>query len=76
MADYFNTHGLKAATALGGDADREQRIQALRTGELQALFTVDALSEGVDVLRWIRLCFYVRPRAQLSSYSSSAAVSG
>ena len=49
MADYFNARGLRADTALGNDDRREQKILALRNGELQALFTVDALSEGVDV---------------------------
>jgi len=49
MADYFNANGLKADTALGNDYERETKIRALRNGELQAIFTVDALSEGVDV---------------------------
>jgi superfamily II DNA or RNA helicase/HKD family nuclease len=49
MAEYFNSHDLRAETALGNDDQRESKIRALRNGEIQALFTVDALSEGVDV---------------------------
>ena len=49
MADYFNARGIRSTTALGGDADRMAKIADLRAGSLQALFTVDALSEGVDI---------------------------
>ncbi len=50
MAKYFNEHGLLAETALGDDGlERQDRIEQLRQGKLQALFTVDALSEGVDI---------------------------
>jgi superfamily II DNA or RNA helicase/HKD family nuclease len=49
MADFFNARGIKSATALGGDAEREAKVRELRSGDLRVLFTVDALSEGVDV---------------------------
>jgi len=49
MAEYFSSNGLRAATALGNDDEREAKVRALRNGEIQVLFTVDALSEGVDV---------------------------
>ncbi len=50
MARYFTERGIPSATALGDDvAERQERIDQLRQGKLRALFTVDALSEGVDI---------------------------
>lgn len=60
MAEYFNSKGLRAETALGNDSERETKIQSLRNGEIQALFTVDALSEGVDVPE-IDTALFLRP---------------
>lgn len=60
MAEYFNSKGLRAETALGSDDERERKIQALRNGEIQALFTVDALSEGVDVPE-VDTALFLRP---------------
>jgi hypothetical protein len=60
MAEFFTSKGLRSETALGNDPDRESKIRALRSGEVRALFTVDALSEGVDVPE-IDTALFLRP---------------
>jgi superfamily II DNA or RNA helicase/HKD family nuclease len=51
MAAYFRTAGLNAV-ALSGDTPRDQRRAALgdlKTGKLQAIFSVDLFNEGLDI---------------------------
>ncbi len=51
MAQQFTEHGL-AAEYLYGDHDQEHRdrvLSRLRTGQLQVVFSVDVLGEGIDV---------------------------
>ncbi|GGW29816.1 DUF3427 domain-containing protein [Streptomyces xantholiticus] len=51
MADFFQRAGLNAI-ALSGETPREQRkaaLDALRSGELQVIFSVDLFNEGLDV---------------------------
>ena len=60
MAEQFEHAGLHAATVLGEDAERAERIAMLRDGRLQALFTVDVLSEGVDVPE-VDTALFLRP---------------
>ncbi|WP_405763623.1 DUF3427 domain-containing protein [Streptomyces sp. NBC_01420] len=51
MADYFRRAGLKAV-ALSGETPRAERsaaLKELRAGELQVIFSVDLLNEGVDI---------------------------
>jgi len=51
MASVFEDHGLRAI-ALHSQSSRQVRrsaVQRLRSGELQAIFTVDLFNEGVDV---------------------------
>ncbi|MFF3684942.1 DUF3427 domain-containing protein [Streptomyces sp. NPDC002187] len=51
MADFFRRAGL-SAVALSGETPREERKQALdalRSGELQVIFSVDLFNEGLDI---------------------------
>lgn len=51
MAQAFTARGIQAI-ALHSQSSREERrtaVQRLRSGELQAIFTVDLFNEGVDV---------------------------
>ena len=51
MADYFASAGLRCAAVHSGSssAPRASSLEALRDGELDALFAVDMFNEGVDV---------------------------
>ncbi|MGI6366615.1 MAG: DEAD/DEAH box helicase family protein [Bacillota bacterium] len=54
MAKYFATNGIKAAAVHSGAAteytqDRKQAVAALEQGELEVIFAVDILNEGVDI---------------------------
>lgn len=62
MADFMNAKGIAAATALGSDSDRAATLEALRSGQLKIVFTVDALSEGVDVPQ-MDTALFLRPTA-------------
>jgi superfamily II DNA or RNA helicase/HKD family nuclease len=69
MADHFNRAGIAAAVVVGstpGD-ERDQHLQALRRGELRFLFTVDVLSEGVDIPE-INLVLFLRPTESLTVF--------
>ncbi|MFE3517223.1 DUF3427 domain-containing protein [Streptomyces sp. NPDC059166] len=51
MADFFRRAGLNAV-ALSGETPRHERKEALeqlRTGSLQAIFSVDLFNEGLDI---------------------------
>ncbi|MGW2559116.1 DUF3427 domain-containing protein [Streptomyces sp. NPDC001514] len=51
MADFFRRAGLNAI-ALSGDTPRDERkaaLDALRSGELQVIFSVDLFNEGLDI---------------------------
>ena len=51
VADRFNQAGIAslAVTSHTPDDDRRQALADLRTGKVQALFTVDLYNEGVDI---------------------------
>ncbi|MBI5169180.1 MAG: DUF3427 domain-containing protein [Candidatus Eisenbacteria bacterium] len=49
MAERFTNAGIASRVVLGDSTDREDSISALKDGRVQALFTVDVLSEGVDI---------------------------
>lgn len=56
MAGCFNEHGIKACAVVSGDTglskgtmERGEAIQKFRKGEINVLFSVDMLSEGLDV---------------------------
>ncbi|MEV5969743.1 DUF3427 domain-containing protein [Streptomyces sp. NPDC051921] len=51
MAEFFQKAGLRAV-ALSGETPRDERkaaLNALRSGELQAIFSVDLFNEGLDI---------------------------
>ncbi len=55
MADFFNRHGIAAASVHSGSDDGEYRmerkeaVEALESGELKVIFAVDIFNEGVDI---------------------------
>lgn len=62
MAKVFNDAGIRATTVLGttGTLERTQAVEDLRSGQVQALFTVDVFNEGVDVPA-INTVLFLRP---------------
>ena len=62
MTQVVNDAGIRAATVVGDTrtADREAAISDLRSGAIQALFTVDVFNEGVDVPA-INTVLFLRP---------------
>lgn len=51
MADFFRRAGLNAV-ALSGESPREERrvaLAALRSGDIQVIFSVDLFNEGLDI---------------------------
>lgn len=62
MAQVFNEAGISATTVLGDTraTDRDAAIANLRSGAVQALFTVDVFNEGVDVPA-INTVLFLRP---------------
>ncbi len=69
MAEKFNAMGIPSATLLGKTA-REMRpeiMQEFRKGNLTFLFTVDVLSEGVDVPE-INMVLFLRPTDSLTVF--------
>jgi superfamily II DNA or RNA helicase/HKD family nuclease len=62
MSRVFNDAGIRAATVLGDTSmnERDAAISRLRTGEVQAVFTVDVFNEGVDVPA-INTVLFLRP---------------
>ena len=51
MADRFNAYGMpaRAISSKNSDAERQNAIDALKSGEIKVLFTVDLFNEGVDI---------------------------
>lgn len=69
MADHFNAAGIHADVVVGKTSreDREQVLKAFRGGEISFLFTVDVLSEGVDIPE-INLVMFLRPTESLTVF--------
>ncbi|MCB1772019.1 MAG: DUF3427 domain-containing protein [Gammaproteobacteria bacterium] len=69
MADHFNRADVAAAVVVGSTPreDRERHLRALRDGSLRFLFTVDVLSEGVDVPE-INTVLFLRPTESLTVF--------
>ncbi|WP_024440929.1 DUF3427 domain-containing protein [Mycobacterium sp. UM_WGJ] len=51
MAEFFTARGIRCASVHSGptSAPRHASIEALRSGELEMIFTVDIFNEGLDV---------------------------
>ena len=69
MAEHFNQANIPSAVLLGSTARevRAERLQAFRNGKLKFLFTVDVLSEGVDIPE-INLVLFLRPTESLTVF--------
>jgi superfamily II DNA or RNA helicase len=69
MAEKFRTAGVSAEVVVGDtpSAEREQRLRDLREGRLSFIFTVDVLSEGIDVPE-INLVLFLRPTESLTVF--------
>lgn len=69
MAAHFNEVGITSNVILG-ETPREERaasLKAFREGEITFLFTVDVMSEGVDVPE-INLVLFLRPTESLTVF--------
>jgi superfamily II DNA or RNA helicase len=64
MTDVFRQHGVRAVAVHSGEGphvmDREQAVKALRTGEVEVIFSVDQFNEGVDIPE-VDLIMFLRP---------------
>jgi hypothetical protein len=65
MAGYFNSRGIKALTIHSDTSseywcERSRALEAFRKGEIDIIFAVDMLNEGVDVPQ-IDLIMFLRP---------------
>jgi superfamily II DNA or RNA helicase/HKD family nuclease len=69
MSRYFVEAGLSAAVVVGDTPreERERHLAEFRAGRLQFLFTVDVLSEGVDIPE-IDLVMFLRPTDSLTVF--------
>lgn len=69
MTEHFNRAGIASATLVGTTPKeaREEHLRGLRTGKLRFLFTVDVLSEGVDIPE-INLVLFLRPTESLTVF--------
>jgi superfamily II DNA or RNA helicase len=69
MAEHFNQAGIPAAVLLGNTEGelRSERLRDFREGKLSFLFTVDVLSEGVDIPE-VNLVLFLRPTESLTVF--------
>lgn len=69
MAKAFSEFGWSAEVILGDTekAERKQSLEAFRRGEIKFLFTVDVLSEGVDIPD-INMVLFLRPTESLTVF--------
>lgn len=69
MAEHFNRAGIAAAVVVGGTPGDERvgHLRALRDGQLRFVFTVDVLSEGVDIPE-IDTVLFLRPTESLTVF--------
>lgn len=69
MAHHLNQAGIRSAVVVGTTAheEREACLRQLRSGQLTFLFTVDVLSEGVDIPE-INLVLFLRPTESLTVF--------
>jgi superfamily II DNA or RNA helicase len=69
MADMFTQKGIPSAAFVSsiGSSDCESRLQGLKSGDYIFLFTVDKLSEGVDIPD-INTVLFLRPTQSLTVF--------
>ncbi|HET6516376.1 MAG TPA: DUF3427 domain-containing protein [Thermodesulfovibrionales bacterium] len=69
MADMFNTQGIPSGAFVSGveDGRCQELLDGLKAGRLTFLFTVDKLSEGVDVPE-VNTVLFLRPTESLTVF--------
>ncbi len=69
MAEMFTTRGIPAGAFVSGVSDEACRdmLEDLRSGRLSFLFTVDKLSEGIDVPE-MNIVLFLRPTESLTVF--------
>lgn len=69
MVEHFKLAGISAAVVLGSTPreEREENLRLFCSGELSFIFTVDVLSEGVDIPE-INLVLFLRPTDSLTVF--------
>jgi superfamily II DNA or RNA helicase/HKD family nuclease/predicted house-cleaning noncanonical NTP pyrophosphatase (MazG superfamily) len=69
MAERFTAAGIAAASVHSGPGsmDRAEAINALSTGKLRVLFTVDLFNEGVDIPA-VDLVMFLRPTESMTVF--------
>lgn len=69
MVDHFNRVGIASAAVVGTTPreERERHLSQLRAGHVRFIFTVDVLSEGVDIPE-INLVLFLRPTESLTVF--------
>ena len=69
MADHFNKANIRSAVVEGNTPreDRATYLRELREGKITFLFTVDVLSEGIDIPE-INLVLFLRPTESLTVF--------
>lgn len=76
LSRKFNALEYRTAAISGQDSDevRDAAISRLEAGELEYIFSVDIMNEGVDIPRSIRSLCFGAPTPQSSLFNSSVAV--
>ena len=69
MADHFRRAGISAEAVVGStdSQERAKHLRDLRAGKLRFVFTVDVLSEGVDIPE-INLVLFLRPTESITVF--------
>lgn len=49
LAEEFNRHGIRGVAVWGTDKDREKKLEAYASGDIDVLMNCDLLTEGVDI---------------------------
>jgi superfamily II DNA or RNA helicase len=60
MAEFFNAHGVTAASITSETPDRDAQIAAFRDNKINVVFTVDLFNEGMDFPN-VRVLLFLRP---------------
>jgi len=60
MAEFFNQHGIAAASITSESLDRDDKITAFQRNEIIVVFTVDLFNEGIDFPN-VRVLMFLRP---------------
>ncbi|MGE5628594.1 MAG: DUF3427 domain-containing protein [Solirubrobacterales bacterium] len=69
MADYFNNKNIPSVFLFGesSDAEREDKISNLKSGNIKFIFTVDLFNEGIDIPE-VNTLLFLRPTESLTVF--------